>query len=978
MDLKDFQSLLKYYLSCLDAEEATHLKLRKNQEYKTHIFIKADEGEQLFSQDLPELKIPITDLRQKGFIEKRAPDQETLIDLYYGFPILLDEKDMLAPLFFIEVEARFSGGKILCLLPKANSLSINRMHFINRYDVEETQRICEELEGEFGSFAARMKATETYIPSLAAETKSHWMTTPILFRTNLNSSKSGLRYDLTYLLKNENALWEKTALRSLVQGKHCEIEQDQAQRQHILEISALNTQQETAVVNGLQADLSVVTGPPGTGKTQVVTALLASAVFANKTVLFASNNNMPVDGVYDRLGKSMETVGNWILRLGNQQKRDACYKTIFMLLERLKGLDRSKHSLDQEIEKLLGVEHDISRVNNGLKRAHDLEKEIDKLYSKENAIVQKLPTNWLAQFATTDPTVIDHIQVKKLKRLSAPGIFLWLHRHLFGMEAFKEKHNALLTTIITKHKNLTACEGRLLIDEDWGEAVKKARATVRCLILHQDWVAWISRRRSQEAQIARCPSITDLSELKEKKSVISRALLDQYWLKNIWVSTHHAIEALNHYFKDIDDYEAGRHKRLEKSLSLLKRFFPIWITTNQSVSAVIPPQAALFDLVVIDEAGQCDIPSIIPLLYRAKHAVIIGDPHQFKHITSLRGDLEHAIAQKTGIVDILDRWSFTKRSAFDCAFSIAQCASFLKQHYRCHPDIIEFSNRTFYEGRLVTQVPLSQFQRHLPIEENGLVWHHTKGQAFKAQKGAWNPAEVNKAAEIFDRFAQQGLFSIPDVTYGIITPFRKQVEEMRKKLSSFRWFKSIESSFTIGTAHSFQGSECDILIYSPVITEGLDKHLIEFAAAQPDLINVTVTRAKNLLYIVGDLDACQSAPSQTPLYQLAAYAEERRQYRQIPLNKIEKITAGILDELKLVYVPQYPLGSYRLDFLVNAPSGERYDLEIDGDIHLTAKAVQYDERRDAYVTNQGFKILRLSARDIFHKPEIIKERLMRI
>ena len=392
----------------------------------------------------------------------------------------------------------------------------------------------------------------------------------------------------------------------------------------------------------------------------------------------------------------------------------------------------------------------------------------------------------------------------------------------------------------------------------------------------------------------------------------------------------------------------------------------------------MPPEDNLFNLVVIDEAGQCDIPSIIPLLYRAKRAVIIGDPHQFKHITSLKDDIEHAIATEAGIEEIIDDWSFTRRSAFDRSFASATATSFLKQHYRCHPDIIEFSNLNFYDGKLVKQVALSRFQNQLPIEEQGLIWHNTIGKAQKGKTGAWNPTEIEKTASIFDAWAEQGLFTHPELTYGVVTPFRKQVEEMRKVISRRPWYKGVEERFTIGTAHSFQGSECDVLIYSPVVADGMEDYLVKFAAAQEDLINVTVTRAKNLLYIVGDLEACQSASTDTPLYQLAAYAERLRKQQQNPMNTAEQAMAEILDELGLSYAAQYELASYRLDFLLNAPSGETYDIEVDGDIHLTAEAIQHDDRRDAFVTSKDIKILRFSARDVINKPELIRERLTRI
>lgn len=156
------------------------------------------------------------------------------------------------------------------------------------------------------------------------------------------------------------------------------------------------------------------------------------------------------------------------------------------------------------------------------------------------------------------------------------------------------------------------------------------------------------------------------------------------------------------------------------------------------------------------------------------------------------------------------------------------------------------------------------------------------------------------------------------------------------------------------------------------------KHLVKFASAQNDLINVSVTRAKNLLYIIGDIYACQKVSLDTPLYKLANYAEKLQKRKKHPLNAAERALAIILDELKLSYIPQYEFGQYRLDFLVNAASGQGYDVEVDGDVHLTADAVEHDARRDAYIRNQGLKVLRFTTRDIAHRPQVIKELLARI
>lgn len=978
MDRNKFRSLLTYYLSCIDAEEASQLRVRENQENKTYIVLAMDGDEKLFSKNQSQLDVFLTDAHKK-FLAQKSPDGETLVDLYYGFPILRDERDMLSPLFYVEAEVSLQVPNKACLLPKANKILVNRAYFLKRYNPEEIQSICDELEGEFGSFSARLKAAERYMSAISHNSAVTWLKKPILFRTNKSGARDGLRYDLGLLYGKSDCLSGKSALGNFVKGR---LAVSRMQRQHtelpVLEGETLNQQQEDAVRKGLQAPLTVVTGPPGTGKTQVVTALIASAVCSNQTVLFASNNNMPVDGVYHRLGASMLSVGNWAMRLGNLEKTKECKAYINALIERLRTTAFLNADLEQEIDKFQKIEHEIQIVVAGIQRARALQGKIEETYNKEIAALQLLPKTWVQHFANEDPVVLNEQAVRNYQKHSAPGLLSWLWRRCFGEAIFKEKHNSLLAALFTENGSATDIKERFLIDEARENAVAKARETVKFVEQHQSWARYIVLRRALEQEIALCPSMVDLQKLKIDKSAVSQKLCDKKWLANIYNHQNDAQAAINNYFSDIDNYDKGRFERLKKSLEELKRFFPIWITTNQSVSKAIPLQEGLFDLVIIDEAGQCDIPSVIPLLYRAKRAVIIGDPQQFRHITSLKDDIEKDLVKRAGVGDMIGDWSYSGRSAFDRSFVATDCALFLKQHYRCHPDIIEFSNCSFYKGELVTQTIASQFHNKLPIEESGLIWCHVTGEVIRDKSGVWNPSEVAKVVELFSQWERQGLFAEPKLTFGVVTPFRRQVDAIMQAFAQTPWFNSLKTRFTVGTAHSFQGNECDVLIYSPVVAKHMTANHVKFASDQSELINVTVTRAKTLLCIVGDIDACQDLAPKSPLHQLASYAEKLRQRNRYPLNYVEQALANILDDLRLSYTPQFELGPYRLDFAVNTPSGDRYDIEVDGDIHWSADAVQHDQRRDAFVKNRGFKVIRFTASDVCRRPQMIKERLIHI
>ena len=988
MKEKDFKSLLRYYLSCIDAEEAANLELWRSHENRSHVFLN-NGTETLFSQNEVELSIFSNDECQKKFIKGKSLTTEIISDLYYGFPVSVDEKDILSPLFFKKVEVTFSDDGVIHIVSKNNDFFINRAHFIKEeYSVEKMQSIFEELVGEFGTFEARLKAAKSHIPSLQ-NNSNQWLEKPILFRANYHGVRSSLHYELSHLLKKNNVSSEETALKYFLQDINSA---DSSKNDiSILEVQLLNNQQEEAVSQGLTESLSIVEGPPGTGKTQVVTALLASASYNNKKVLFASNNNKPVTDVYKRLGKCLEkntdTFGNWLLRLGNRENTDDCCEKISKLLKDLNGRDLPNINLDNQRQKLSDLDNSINKARISLKKAIDLQEEISKLHSKEKSIEQKFPENWVQQFTKQDPCSLDETTLEQLEKHSRKGFWLWLRLNIFGWKHYRKKHNALLTKLCGHEECLSEFEEWLLLDEKNEEALNKSNNAVEYLWLHHKWTICLARRRRLEKKLMKQSSFSDVIALQKKKSELSQNLFEQTWLCNISNCVEEATESFEKYFIDIKPSGEGRYKRLAESVNKVKCFFPIWFTTTLSIGTTTPPKAGLFDLVVIDEAGQCDIPSVIPLLYRAKRAVIIGDPKQFKHITTLKDSLEHTIAKKYGVDEITDKWSFTKCSAFDRGYQSAGVTSFLKQHYRCHPDIIKFSNSNFYGGMIVDQVCLSQSQSQLPIEENGIIWHKVTGQTRKAMRGAWNPQEVEETSALFDSWEKQGLFADPEITYGIVTPFRKQVEEMRRALSKKPWFKAVENRFTIGTANSFQGSECNILVYSPVVAKEMEDYLIRIAATRKDLINVIVTRAKNLLYIVGDLNYIvndphfsQAVPPNTPLYKLAVYAEEISRRQKHPLYEAEEKMVDYLDELEFSYKSQYELTKdyYRLDFLVNSPSGEQYNIEVDGGDHDRANAIQKDEGRDAYTRSKGFKIIRFAARDVLNKPELVKARLRRL
>ena len=162
---------------------------------------------------------------------------------------------------------------------------------------------------------------------------------------------------------------------------------------------------------------------------------------------------------------------------------------------------------------------------------------------------------------------------------------------------------------------------------------------------------------------------------------------------------------------------------------------PCWAVTSLSARGRIPLVAGAFDLVVIDEASQCDIASAIPLLYRAKRAVIIGDPQQLRHITRLSLQREQALMVKHDVLSAPGAsWSYRANALYDLAAAKAPSGSIvaLRDHHRSHESIIRFSNEFFYGGRLRVATDYKRLKRP---DGPAVRWVNVKGRTVRPLAG---------------------------------------------------------------------------------------------------------------------------------------------------------------------------------------------------------------------------------------------------
>ncbi|ERJ11902.1 AAA domain-containing protein [Haloplasma contractile] len=275
--------------------------------------------------------------------------------------------------------------------------------------------------------------------------------------------------------------------------------------------------------------------------------------------------------------------------------------------------------------------------------------------------------------------------------------------------------------------------------------------------------------------------------------------------------------------------EFNDYIRKSNNLRKVLRVFPTIISTNISAYKLGEPKP-VFDLLIMDEAGQCDVAkSLIPLT-RAERALFVGDPNQLKPIILL-SDYRNKELKNT--YQIPNEYDYKDNSILSTMLQVDKQSLYilLKDHYRCAKEIINFSNKKYYDDQLI-----------LNTESNVEALRAINVDGFSSMKRNTSITEVDSIVqEIKNTYACEDI--------GIITPFRNQAELIKERMQ-----KEGMNDVKVGTIHTFQGNEKDKIIMSLGITSDTHPKAFDWVKNNKELINVATTRAKNELVVISDLD----------------------------------------------------------------------------------------------------------------------------
>jgi hypothetical protein len=193
--------------------------------------------------------------------------------------------------------------------------------------------------------------------------------------------------------------------------------------------------------------------------------------------------------------------------------------------------------------------------------------------------------------------------------------------------------------------------------------------------------------------------------------------------------------------------------------------------------------------------------------------------------------------------------TYTRHSTFDAWEAVVGGSLLLDEHYRCHPHIGAIADAMFYAPRGKRLTVLTDVSRLCPIpgpSRPRIAWDPSANG--KAEPGPGRRSWLNRGeAELAVRRARWLLETMPpDSTIGVVTPFRPQAELIRSMLGQEA------ARVRVGTVHTFQGGECDAMIFSLVATESMAPGGRGFFDRDENLWNVAITRAKAMMLVIGD------------------------------------------------------------------------------------------------------------------------------
>lgn len=558
-----------------------------------------------------------------------------------------------------------------------------------------------------------------------------------------------------------------------------------------------NESQYEAVNKALNNRISVIEGPPGTGKTQTILNIIANLILADKTVQIVSNNNSAIENIVEKLGPENYSMDFFVALLGKRSQKKH-------FLESQNGLYPDIRTWKDTEQNLIKYRKDLSIKS----------KKIQEIFAnrKKLAILKQELSEVLTEQKHYFALNIDKSERLIKKSLASRKILILLQEYQEIKEGLKNP--GIIYKIISYFRYGINMWG--LLNQETSKVVVSLQK------LYYD---------------------TKINELNARINAIEKANkeINADMMINEFVDL-----SLKYLRSNLASKYAKDEKRPVFSMESLwkdsKQFlkeYPVVLSTTYTARSSLNDKSC-YDYVIMDESSQVDIATGFLALSSAKNAVIVGDMMQLPNIVNNE--------QKADLLSIFKKYKMN--DSYNCAkysFMESVCnlmnnaipRTLLIEHYRCHPQIIGFCNKKFYDGKLVVM--------NSSDDNNAL-------NLYTTVMGSHERDHMNqRQIDIIKREILPSL-KVKNKEIGIIAPYRNQIRCLQKEIH--------EKDIDISTVHKFQGREKDVIILSLV-----DDVATSFSD-DSNLLNVAISRAKKKLIVVA---SGQEQPKTSNISDLIGY-----------------------------------------------------------------------------------------------------------
>ena len=341
---------------------------------------------------------------------------------------------------------------------------------------------------------------------------------------------------------------------------------------------------------------------------------------------------------------------------------------------------------------------------------------------------------------------------------------------------------------------------------------------------------------------------------------------------------------------------------------LLLAAFPIWVVTLDELHRLLPLKPGLFDVMVMDEATQCDIASALPAFQRCRRAVISGDARQLRHLSFLSRHREGQLLQRSGLPgEERERWSYRDNSVLDLVglhLPEQRALTFLDEHFRSRPALIRFSNQRFYDNRLRVMK-----ERPGLTHCDSLQLQRLAGE--RARNGI-NQVEIEHVLQLIDAHIEHYAESPVKPSIGVVSPFRDQVEAIRQRIAGLDLQRLRDFRVLVDTPYGFQGEERDLMIISFALEASSSQAAVYLN--RQDMFNVAITRARERQVLLFSGDERQLPADHLLRRYLESAAEPSTPRHQQPeQDAFERALCTALEAHGVLTWTRYPLAGLLLD-----------------------------------------------------------------